>query len=71
MAQIIFYLKSEKLDKNGKVSILAQVTVDYKPFRMKLGKVRLKDWNKRTQRLKLSNLSTKDYDEKLQIKFYD
>jgi len=39
MAQIVFYLKSEKLDKQGKVSLLAQITSDYKPYRMKLGKV--------------------------------
>lgn len=67
MAQIVFYLKSEKPDKFGKVSILAQTTVDYKPFRMKLGKARLKDWNKRTQRLKLSGIAPKDYDENCQM----
>ena len=49
MAQIVFYLKSEKLDKQGKVSLLAQITSDYKPYRMKLGKVRIRDWNKKTQ----------------------
>jgi len=63
MAQIVFYLKSEKQDKFGKVSLLAQITVDYKPYRMKVGKVRLRDWNKRTQRLKLTSLSEKEYDE--------
>lgn len=63
MAQIIFYLKSEKLDKQGKVSLLAQITSEYKPYRMKLGKVRIRDWNKRNQRLRLTSLSEKDYDE--------
>jgi len=63
MAQIVFYLKSEKLDKQGKVSLLAQITSDYKPYRMKLGKVRLRDWNKKTQRLKLSSLTAKEYDD--------
>ena len=63
MAQIVFYLKSEKLDKQGKVSLLAQITSEYKPYRMKLGKVRLRDWNKKNQRLKLSSLTEKEYDE--------
>ena len=63
MAQIVFYLKSEKLDKQGKVSLLAQITSDYKPYRMKLGKVRVRDWNKKSQRLKLSSLTSKEYDE--------
>jgi len=30
---------------------------------MKLGKVRIRDWNKRSQRLRLTSLSEKDYDE--------
>jgi integrase len=63
MAQIVFYLKSEKLDKQGKVSLLAQITSDYKPYRMKLGKVRIRDWNKKNQRLKLSSVTSKEYDE--------
>jgi integrase len=63
MAQIVFYLKSEKLDKQGKISLLAQITSDYKVYRMKLGKVRLRDWNKKNQRLKLSSLNAKEYDE--------
>lgn len=63
MANIIFYLKSEKLDKNGKVSLLAQITSEYKPYRMKLGKVRKRDWNKKTQRLKLTSLTEKEYEE--------
>ena len=63
MAQIVFYLKSEKLDKQGKVSLLAQITSEYKSYRMKLGKVRTRDWNKRIQRLRLTSLSEKDYDE--------
>ena len=48
MAQIVFYLKSEKLDKQGKISLLTQITSDYKVYRMKLGKVRLRYWNKET-----------------------
>src|SRR5664280_1959624 len=63
MAQIVFYLKSEKLDKQGKVSLLAQITSEYKSYRMKLGKARIRDWNKRNQRLRLTSLSEKDYDE--------
>jgi len=63
MAQIVFYLKSEKLDKQGKVSLLAQITSDYKPYRMKLGKARVRDWNKKTQRLRLSSLTAKEYDD--------
>ena len=63
MAQIVFYLKSEKLDKQGKVSLLAQITSDYKAYRMKLGKVRIRDWNKKNQRLKLSSVTSKEYDE--------
>ena len=63
MAQIVFYLKSEKLDKQGKVSLLAQITSEYKSYRMKLGKVRIRDWNKRNQRLRLTSLSEKDYDD--------
>ena len=63
MAQIVFYLKSEKLDKQGKVSLLAQITSEYKSYRMKLGKARIRDWNKRNQRLRLTSLSEKDYDD--------
>jgi hypothetical protein len=63
MAQIVFYLKSEKLDKQGKVSLLAQITSEYKAYRMKLGKVRIRDWNKKNQRLRLSSLNAKEYDE--------
>ncbi|MGD9977709.1 MAG: tyrosine-type recombinase/integrase [Bacteroidales bacterium] len=67
MANIIFYLKSEKLDKNGKVSLLAQITSEYKPYRMKLGKVRKRDWNKKTQRLKLTSLTEKEYEENIRF----
>jgi integrase len=68
MAQIVFYLKSEKPDKHKKVSLLAQITSDYKPYRMKLGKVRVKDWNKSKQRLNYpSTLSEKEYQENLEI----
>lgn len=67
MPKIVFYLKSEKLDKQGKVSLLAQITSEYKPYRMKLGKVRKRDWNKRNQRLKLSGLTEKEYDENSSI----
>ena len=63
MTQIVFYLKSEKLDKQGKISLLAQITSEYKVYRMKLGKVRLRDWNKKNQRLKLSSSNAKEYDE--------
>jgi len=63
MTQIVFYLKSEKLNKQGKISLLAQITSEYKVYRMKLGKVRLRDWNKKNQRLKLSSSNAKEYDE--------
>lgn len=67
MANIIFYLKSEKLDKNGKASLLAQITSEYKPYRMKLGKVRKRDWNKKAQRLKLTALPEKEYEENVRF----
>jgi integrase len=63
MAQIVFYLKSEKLDKHGKVTLLASIYSNYKAYRMKLGKVRIRDWNKKNQRLKLSSVTSKEYDE--------
>ena len=67
MANIIFYLKSEKADKQGKVSVLAQITHDYKSYRMKIGKAKLRDWNKKIQRLKLTSLSGKDYSNNASI----
>lgn len=70
MAQIVFYLKSETLDKHGKVSLLAQITSDYKPYRMKLGKVRKRDWNKKSQRLKLSSLTDKEYEENSKMNIF-
>src|SRR5665648_1148108 len=63
MTEIQFYLKSEKLDKHGKVTLLASIYSNYKPYRMKLGKVRIRDWNKKNQRLKLSSVTSKEYDE--------
>jgi integrase len=63
MTEIQFYLKSEKLDKHGKVTLIASIYCNYKAYRMKLGKVRIRDWNKKSQRLKLSSQNTKVYDE--------
>ena len=70
MANIVFYLKSETPDKQGKVSLLAQITSDYKPYRMKLGKVRKRDWNKKSQRLKLSSLTEKEYEENSKMNIF-
>ncbi len=63
MTEIQFYLKSEKLDKHGKVTLLASIYSNYKAYRMKLGKVRIRDWNKKSQRLRLSSQNTKAYEE--------
>jgi integrase len=63
MTEMQFYLKSEKLDKHGKVTLIASIYCNYKAYRMKLGKVRIRDWNKKSQRLKLSSQNTKVYDE--------
>jgi len=63
MTEIQFYLKSEKLDKHGKVSLIASIYCNYKAYRMKLGKVRIRDWNKKNQRLRFSSLTSKEYDE--------
>jgi len=66
MSKIIFYLKSEKLDKYGKVSLLAQITNDYKSYRMKVGKVRKRDWNKKEQRLKTKSLPDKEINDNVE-----
>jgi len=63
MTEIQFYLKSEKLDKHGKVALIASIYCNYKAYRMKLGKVRIRDWNKKSQRLRLSSQNTKVYEE--------
>lgn len=63
MTEIQFYLKSEKLDKHGKVTLIASIYCNYKAYRMKLGKVRIRDWNKKSQRLRLSSLTAKEYDD--------
>lgn len=67
MAKIIFYLKSEKFDKQGKVSLLAQITNDYKSYRIRLGKVKPRHWNKKDQRLKLTSLSDKEYSDNVSL----
>ena len=70
MANIVFYLKVEPLDKHGRISLLAQITSDYKAYRMKLGKVRKRDWNKNSQRLKLSSLTEKEYEENSKMNIF-
>lgn len=70
MANIIFYLKSESTDKHGRVSLLAQITSEYISYRMKLGKVRKRDWNKRSKRLKLTSLTAMEYDENSKMNIF-
>jgi integrase len=66
MAQIIYYLKSEKPDKKGKRSLIAQISLEYKNIRKYLGKVREKEWNKKKQRLSLpAYLSEQERNENL------
>ncbi|MEI7597606.1 MAG: tyrosine-type recombinase/integrase [Bacteroidota bacterium] len=52
MANITFYLKSENPDKKGLVSILIQITHNYKRVRLSSGeKVKPTHWNKKKQRI--------------------
>lgn len=62
MTEINFYLKSQKANKSGKVPVIAQIASNYKKYRKGLGSVKLRDWNKRIQRLKL-NPKSEDYNK--------
>lgn len=51
MANIVFYLKSQKPDKKGEVSIIAQISLDYKKYRRVIEKVKKRYWNQKKQRV--------------------
>lgn len=66
MTEINFYLKSKTANKSGKVPVIAQIAVNYKKYRKGLGSVKLRDWNKRIQRLKL-NPKSENYNSNLKF----
>ena len=51
MANIVFYLKSQKPDKKGEVSIIAQISLDYKKYRRSIEKTKKRHWNQKKQRV--------------------
>ncbi len=63
--RINFYLKSQKVNKSGKIPIIAQVVVNYKKYRKNIGSVKPRDWNKSSQRLKLNSQLDKEYKDNL------
>jgi integrase len=65
MAKINFYLKSTKVDKFGKIPIIAQINVNYKKFRKQIGKAKQSEWIAKSQRLKLGPESDKKYTDNL------
>lgn len=67
MTEINFYLKSQNATKSGKIIVVAQIAVNYKKYRKGVGSVKQREWNKRTQRLKLNSLSEKDYNSNLRF----
>ena len=67
MSHINFYLKSTKVDKFGRLPVIAQINVNYKKYRKHLGKVRKSEWNGKNQRLKLLSESEKKYNENLEF----
>lgn len=67
MTEINFYLKSQNATKSGKILVVAQIAVNYKKYRKGVGSVKQREWNKRTQRLKLNSLSENDYNSNLKF----
>jgi integrase len=65
MAEINFYLKSQKVNKSGKVPIIAQIVINYKKYRKSVGNAKPKDWNKRNQQLKTGNKLDKEYNSNI------
>lgn len=66
MANINFYLKSEKPNKKGLTSIIIQITHNYKKYRKHLVKIKPQDWNKRKQRVR-SNRANEAYNNYKEI----
>jgi integrase len=51
LANIKFYLKSQKPDKNGEISIIAQISFEYKKYRRTIEKTKKRYWNPKKQRV--------------------
>ena len=63
MLEVHFYLKSVNEDKEGRVPVIAQIADNYKKYRKTLGKVRKKDWDKKTSRAKIPSGNDKRYED--------
>lgn len=55
MLVLNFFLKSKNPNIKGKVPLVAQISYNYNKYRKGLGTIALKDWNKKTQRLRVSS----------------